>query len=387
MVNARSLLGGLITAALMVVAPARADDAVKVGLLVPLSGPFTPTGKQMVAGAKLYMQQNGDSVAGRKIELIVKDDGGNPDNTKRLAQELIVNDKVSVLAGFALTPGALAVAPLATEAKVVEISMLAAAAPITERSPFIVRASFSVPQSITPLADWAAKNGIKTVVSVVSDYAPGIEVETNFKQRFEAAGGKVLDALRVPLSSNDFAPALQRVTDTKPDAVMVFVPASLGTIFLRQAVERGLDKSGVKIIADGSLTEDDIINQIGDAALGIITSQPYSAAHDSPENKAFVAAFRQANSMRPNFVAVHGYDGMRMVYEALKKTGGKADGEALIGAIKGLSWVSPRGPVSIDPATREMIQNVYIRKVEKKDGELYNVEFETVANVKDPSKK
>jgi branched-chain amino acid transport system substrate-binding protein len=387
MVNARGLLGGLVTAALLFVAPARADDTVKVGLLVPLSGPFTPTGKQMAAGAKLYMQQNGDTVAGKKIELIVKDDGGNPDNTKRLAQELIVNDKVSVLAGFALTPGALAVAPLATEAKVLEISMLAAAAPITERSPYIVRASFSVPQSITPLADWAAKNGIKTVVSVVSDYAPGIEVETNFKQRFEAAGGKVVDALRVPLSSNDFAPALQRVTDTKPDAVMVFVPASLGTIFLRQAVERGLDKSGLKIIADGSLTEDDIINQIGDAGLGIITSQPYSAAHDSPENKAFVAAFRQANGMRPNFVAVHGYDGMRMVYEALKKTNGAAGGDALVGAIKGLSWVSPRGPVSIDPATREMIQNVYIRKVEKKDGELYNVEFETIANVKDPSKK
>src|SRR5690242_7863075 len=264
MVNVRLLFSGLVTA-LLLVAPARADDAVKVGLLVPLSGPFTPTGKQMAAGAKLYMQQNGDTVAGKKIELIVKDDGGNPDNTKRLAQELIVNDKVSVLAGFALTPGALAVAPLATEAKVLEISMLAAAAPITERSPYIVRASFSVPQSITPLADWAAKNGIKSVVSVVSDYAPGIEVETNFKQRFEAAGGKVLDALRVPLSSNDFAPALQRVTDTKPDAVMVFVPASLGTIFLRQDVERGLDKSGVKIIADGSLTEDDIINQIGDA--------------------------------------------------------------------------------------------------------------------------
>jgi branched-chain amino acid transport system substrate-binding protein len=387
MVTTRSLFGGLVAAALLFIAPGFAEDTVKVGLLVPLSGPFTPTGKQMVAGAKLYMQQNGDTVAGKKIELIIKDDGGNPDNTKRLAQELIVNDKVSVLAGFALTPGALAVAPLATEAKVLEISMLAAAAPITERSPFIVRASFSVPQSITPLADWAARNGIKTVVSVVSDYAPGIEVETNFKQRFETAGGKVVDALRVPLSSNDFAPALQRVTDTKPDAVMVFVPASIGPIFLRQMVERGLDKSGMKIIADGSLTEDDILNPIGDAALGIITSQPYSAGHDSPENKAFVAAFKQANGMRPNFVAVHAYDGMRMVYEALKKTGGKADGEALVGAFKGMNWVSPRGPVSIDPATREMIQNVYIRKVERKDGELYNVEFETIANVKDPSKK
>lgn len=383
MVRIRTVVGGLVAAALLGATPLTAQETVKVGLLVPLSGPFTPTGKQMVAGAKLYMQQNGDMVAGKKIELIIKDDGGVPDNTRRLAQELIVNDKVSVLAGFALTPGALAVAPLATEAKVVEISMLAATGIVTDRSPFIVRASFSVPQSITPLADWAAKNGIKSVVSVVSDFAPGIDVETNFKQRFEAAGGKVVDALRVPLSSNDFAPALQRVADTRPDAVMVFVPASIGPIFLRQMVERGLDKSGMKIIADGSLTEDDILNPIGDAALGIITSQPYSAAHDSPENKAFVAAFKQANAgARPNFVAVHAYDGMRLVYEALKKTNGASDGEGLVAAMKGQSWVSPRGPVSIDPVTREMTQNVYIRKVERKDGELYNIEFETVANVK-----
>ena len=274
MIKLRALAGGLVAATFLGIAPSMAQQTVKVGLLVPLSGPFAPTGKQMVAGAKLYMQQNGDTVAGKKIELIIKDDGGVPDNTKRLAQELIVNDKVSVLGGFALTPGALAVAPLATEAKVVEISMLAATGIVTERSPFIVRASFSVPQSIAPLADWAAKSGIKTVVSVVSDFAPGIDVETNFKQRFEAGGGKVVDALRVPLSSNDFAPALQRVTDTRPDAVMVFVPASIGPIFLRQMVERGLDKSGMKIIADGSLTEDDILNPIGDAALGIITSQP-----------------------------------------------------------------------------------------------------------------
>ena len=349
MVNPRSLLGSLVALALLGGAPSVAQETVKVGLLVPLSGPFTPTGKQMVAGAKLYMQQNGDSVAGKKIELIVKDDAGNPDQTRRLAQELVVNDKVAVLAGFALTPGALAVAPIATEAKVPEISMLAAAAPVTERSPFIVRASFSVPQSITPLADWAAKNGIKTVVSVVSDYAPGIEVETNFKARFEAAGGKVLDALRVPLSSNDFAPPLQRVADTKPDAVMVFVPASIGTIFLRQLVERGLDKSGLKIIADGSLTEDDIINQAGDAALGIITSQPYSAAHDSPENKAFVAAFKQANNgMRPNFHSLGGYDGMALIYHALEATKGSTDGEALMNAMKGYTWESPRGPVAIN---------------------------------------
>jgi branched-chain amino acid transport system substrate-binding protein len=386
MKSARHLFGGVV-ALLLGLAPGFAQESVKIGLLVPLSGPFAPTGKQITAGARLYMQQNGDTVAGKKIELIVKDDGGIPDNTKRLAQELVVNDKVAALAGFALTPGAMAVAPIATEAKIPEISMLAATAVLTERSPFIVRASFSVPQSIDPLADWAAKNGIKTVVSVVSDFAPGIDVENNFKQRFEAAGGKVIEALRVPLSSNDFAPALQRTADTKPDALMVFVPASIGNIFIRQYIERGLDKSGIKLIADGSLTEDDIIGSIGDAALGIITSQPYSAAHDSPENKAFVAAFKAANAgQRPNFTAVHAYDGMRLLYEALKKTNGSIDGEALVNAMKGMSWVSPRGPVSIDPATREMIQNVYIRKVEKVNGELYNVEFATIPDVKDPSK-
>ena len=368
-------------------APSLAQDVVKVGLLVPLTGPFTPTGKQLVAGAKLYMQQKGDTVAGKKIELIIKDDTGNADMTKRLAQELVVNDKVAFLAGFGLTPGAMATAPIATEAKIPEVVMMAATSVITERSPYIVRTSFSVPQTTVPLANWAAANGIKTVVTVVSDYAPGIDVETAFKQRFEAAGGKVIESLRVPLSSNDFAPALQRVADAKPDALMGFVPAGVGPIFIRQFVERGLDKSGIKFIAEGSLTEDDIVNQIGDAALGIITSQHYSAAHNSLENKNFVAAFKKANGgMRPNLMAVQSYDGMHLIYEALKKTKGVTDGDALVAAMKGLSWISPRGPMTIDPETREVIQNIYIRKVERVDGELYNVEFETIPNFKDPSK-
>ena len=261
--------------------------------MLPLSGPFTPTGKQLAAGARLYMQQNGDTVAGKKIELIVKDDTGNADMTKRLAQELVVNEKVSLLAGFALTPGAIATAAIATEAKIPQVVMLAATSVVTERSPYIVRTSFSVPQTVVPLADWAAANGIKTVMTLVSDYAPGIDVETAFKQRFEAKGGKVIESLRVPLSSNDFAPPLQRVADSKPDALMAFVPAGVGTIFIRQMVERGLNKSGMKVIAEGSLTEDDIVNQIGDAALGIITSHHYSAAHDSAENKAFVDGLRE----------------------------------------------------------------------------------------------
>ena len=384
---ARYCTAGLIAAIFCVATPVFAENTVKIGLLVPLTGPFTPTGKQLVAGARLYMQQHGDIVAGKKIELIVKDDTGNADMTKRLAQELVVNDKVSLLAGFGLTPGALATAPIATEAKIPEVVMMAATSIITQRSPYIVRTSFSVPQTTIPLANWAVANGIKTVVTVVSDYAPGIDVETAFKQRFEAAGGKVIESLRVPLSSNDFAPALQRVADAKPDALMGFVPAGVGPIFIRQFVERGLDKSGIKFIAEGSLTEDDIVNQIGDAAIGIITTHHYSAAHDSPENKSFVAAFKKANGgMRPNLMAMQSYDGMRLIYEALKKTQGSANGDDLLAAMKGMSWVSPRGPITIDPETREVIQDIYIRKVERVNGELYNVEFATIANFKDPSK-
>lgn len=367
--------------------PSSAQDVVKVGMLVPLTGPFTPTGKQLVAGAKLYMQLNGPTVAGKKIELIVKDDTGNADMTKRLAQELVVNDKVSFLAGFGLTPGALATAPVATEAKIPEIVMMAATSVITERSPYIVRTSFSVPQTTVPLADWAAANGIKTVMTVVSDYGPGIDVETSFKQRFEGAGGHVIASLRVPLVSSDFAAALQRVAEAKPDALLAFVPAGVGPIFIRQFVERGLDKSGIKFIAEGSVTEDDIVNQIGTAALGVITSHHYSAAHDSPENKKFVADFKKANGgMRPNLMAMQSYDGMHLIYEALKKTKGSTDGDALVSAMKGLSWISPRGPITIDPDTREVIQNIYIRKVERVADELYNVEFATIPNFKDPSK-
>jgi branched-chain amino acid transport system substrate-binding protein len=369
------------------VTPATAQTAVKIGMLAPMTGPFTATGKNLVAGARLYMQLNGDTVAGRKIELIVKDDTGNADITKRLAQELVVNDKVAFLAGFGLTPGALATAPLATEAKVPQVVMMAATSIVTERSPYIVRTSFSVPQTTVPLADWAAANGIRQVMTLVSDYAPGIDIETVFKQRFEAIGGKVVASLRVPLANPDFAPYLQRVAEAKPDALMGFVPAGIGPAFMRQFVERGLNKSGIRFIAEGSLTEDDVIGQIGDAALGVVTSQHYSAAHDSPENRQFVADFKKANGgQRPNLVAVQAYDGMHAIYEALKKTGGATDGARLVDAMKGLSWVSPRGPVTIDPATRETIQNIYVRKVENVGGELYNVEFTTIPDFKDPSK-
>src|SRR5262245_20900501 len=346
----RSFAAACVAAFLAAATPALAQDAIKVGMIVPMTGPFASTGKQLVAGARLYLQLKGDTVAGKKIELVVKDDTGNADVTKRLAQELVVNDKVAFLAGFGLTPGALATAPLATQAQVPQIVMMAATSVITERSPFIVRTSFSVPQTTVPLAKWAAENGIKTVVSVVSDYGPGIDVENAFKRQFEAAGGQVTSALRVPLANPDFSPFLQRVAEAKPDALLGFVPAGVGPTFMRQFVERGLDKSGIKFIAEGSLTEDDIVNQIGDAALGIVTSHHYSAAHDSPENKAFLAEFRKANGgLRPNLMAVQSYDGIHLIAEALKKTGGATDGTRLVDAMKGLSWVSPRGPVTVDP--------------------------------------
>ena len=388
MAIARRCAAGLIAAAFSVGTPCLAQEVVKIGLIVPLTGPFASAGKQLVAGARLYMQLKGDTVAGKKIELVIKDDTGSPEMTKRFAHELVVNDKASFLAGFGLTPGALATAPIATEAKIPEIVMMAATSVITERSPYIVRSSFSVPQTTVPLATWAVQNGIKKVVTVVSDYAPGIDVETAFKQRFEALGGQVVTSLRAPLANPDFAPFLQRVSEIKPDALLAFVPAGIGPTFMRQFVERGLDKSGIKLIAEGSMTEDDIVDQIGDAGLGVITSHHYSAAHDSPENKVFVAEFKKANAgMRPNMMAMQSYDGMHMIYEAMKKTNGSTNGEALVNAMKGLSWTSPRGPVTVDPETREMIQNIYIRKVERVGGELYNIEFMTIPNFKDPSKQ
>ncbi|HEV2563450.1 MAG TPA: ABC transporter substrate-binding protein, partial [Microvirga sp.] len=334
---------------------------------------------------KLYMQQKGDTVAGKKIQLIVKDDTGTADVTKRLAQELIVQEKVSVLAGFGLTPLALATAPLATQAKVPEVVMAAATSIIPEQSPYIVRSSFTAAQVTVPLAEWAAKEGLKRVVTIVSDYGPGIDVEKAFTETFTKAGGQV-ENLRVPLANPDFSPFLQKVADAKPDALLAFVPSGVGAQFMKQFVERGLDKSGIRFLAEGSVTDDDLLNSIGDVALGAITSHHYSAAHESPENKAFVEAFKKANNgMRPNFMAVGGYDGMHLIYEGLKKTNGQG-GQALIDAMKGMSWTSPRGPVSIDPQTRDIVQNIYVRKVERRDGELYNVEFATIPNVKDPVK-
>lgn len=378
-----------IGGAAMLLAPALAQaqsQTVKIGLILPMTGPFASTGRQIEAAAKLYMAQKGATVAGKTIELIVKDDTGTPDVTRRIAQELLVNDKVSFLAGFGLTPLAFAVAPLATQSKTPLIVMAAATSSITEQSPFVVRTSFTLPQVTIGIADWAAKNGVKKAMTLVSDYGPGIDAEKAFKERLTAAGGEVVGEVRIPLRNPDFSPFLQRVADTKPDALFVFVPSGAGSQFMKQFVERGLDKSGVRLIATGDVTDDDIVDSMGDVALGTITTHHYSAAHPSAQNKAFVEAFRKAANTRPNFMAVGGWDGMHLIYEALKKTNGATDGTALVEAMKGMAWTSPRGPISIDAKTRDIVQNVYVRKVEKVDGQLYNVEFSTFEAVPDPVK-
>jgi branched-chain amino acid transport system substrate-binding protein len=364
-----------------------AQDTVKIGFILPMTGQQQSTGKQESAAIKLFMAQHGDTVAGKKIELIVRDDSAVPDNTKRIAQELIVNEKVAFVAGFGITPTALAVAPLSKESKTLEIVTAAGTSIITERSPYIARTSFTMAQSTVPMADWAADNGIKKVVTMISDYGPGIDSEQSFTAEFKKKGGEVLEAIRFPLASPDFAPFLQRAADQKPDAIFVFVPSGQGGIFVKQFVERGLDKAGIKLIGPGDTMDDDLLNGMGDAVIGTVTAHMYSADHDSATNKAFVAAFEKANGgMRPNFMAVSAYDGMHLIYEALKKTGGKTDGDSLIDAMKGMAWESPRGPISIDPQTRDIVQNIYIRKVEKKNGQLYNVEFATFPAIKDPIK-
>jgi branched-chain amino acid transport system substrate-binding protein len=388
--NRRRLLGGIVAsaavAALSTPRFAFAADPLKIGLILPLTGPFASTGRQIEAACRLYMQRNGDTVAGRKVELIVKDDTGlAPETTKRIAQELVVQDKVDVLAGFGLTPLALAAAPVATEAKVPMVVMAAATSIIPTRSPFIVRTGFTLPQVTGPIADWAAKNGVKRVVTMVTEYGPGLDAEKTFIKRFTEAGGTVVESLRTPLRNPDYAPFLQRAKDAKPDALFVFVPSGEGLAVMKQFDERGLKDAGIRLIGTGDVTDDDLLESMGAPAVGIVTSFHYSAAHDSPENKAYIDGFMKANKgMRPNFHSVGGYDGMHLIYEAVKKAGAGADGEKIVAAMKGMSWTSPRGPMTIDPASRDVIQTVYIRKVEMKDGKPWNIEFDKVEMVKDP---
>lgn len=358
----------------------------KIGLILPMTGPFASTGRQIDAAVKLYAAQNGSTVAGRKVEVILKDDQGIPDQTKRLAQELVLNDKVSVLAGFGITPSALAVGPIATQSKTPAVIMAAATSSIVATSPYFVRTSYTLPQTAATMAEWASKNKVKKVVTMVSDYGPGIDAEKSFKERIQLNGGQVVGEIRVPMRNPDFAPFLQKVRDLAPDALFVFIPSGPAVSLMKQFNERGLDKVGIKLIGDGGVTDDDTLNDMGDAAIGTVTSFHYSAAHNSPTNRKFVEAFLAANrGLRPNFMAVGGYDGMRVIYKALEATKGKGSGEALVDAMKGQIFESPRGTILIDAQTRDIVQDIYIRRVERKDGQLYNVEVDVHKAVKNPS--
>jgi len=367
--------------------PALAQNApFRVGLILPMTGPFASTGRQVETAVRTWIAMNGDTHGGRKLEILLRDDTGvAPDTTRRLAQELVVRDKVKVLAGFGLTPLALATAPIATEAKVPMIVMAAATSVIVSRSPFILRTSCTLPQLTQPIAEWAAKNGIRRVVTMVTDYAPGLDSERAFKEKFTSLGGEIPLELRTPLRNADYAPFLQRVADTKPEALFVFCPSGEGSAITKQFAERGLPAAGIKLIGTGDVVEDDILNDMGDSVLGAITSHHYSAAHESAENAAFKAAYAKlAPNARANFMAVGGFDGVQLLAEGLKRTGGSEDGEKLVAAMAGLGWMSPRGPITVDAKTRDIVQDIYIRRVERRDGQLWNIEFDRFAQVRDP---
>jgi branched-chain amino acid transport system substrate-binding protein len=386
-----TIAAAFATTALFAFAPgAQAQDTIKVGVIAAFSGPFADYGKQMEGGIKAWMAQHGDTVAGKKIQIIYKDTTGPaPEVAKRLAQELVVRDKVDFLAGFGLTPEALAVAPIAQQAKKPMIIMNAATSVITTKSDYIARFSMTLPQISAPMADWAVKNKIKTVATVVADYGPGIDAEKAFSERLVKNGGTVAEAIRVPLRNPEFAPFIQRIKDAKPDAVFVFVPAGEQSIaFMKGYRERGLAAAGIKVIATGDLTDDHVLPAMGDATQGVITTFHYSAAHKSPENDAFLKSFASSNPQggRPNFMAVAAYDGMNAIYQVSQKLGGKIDGDKAMAVLKGMKIQSPRGPISIDPATRDIVQTVYVRKVENVNGQPYNVEFDQFANQKDPGK-
>lgn len=383
----RGLAAATLTLGMGLVGPqALAADPIKIGLILPMTGQQATTGRQIDAAVKLYLAQNGNMIAGRKVEVIVKDDATVPDTTRRLAQELVVQEKVVALAGFGITPAAMATAPIATQSKTPMVVMAAATSAITEASPFVVRTSFTLPQASVAIAEWANKNGIKKVVTLVSDYAPGIDAERFFADRIVLNSGTVMEKLRTPLRSPDFAPVLQKVRDAKPDALFVFLPSGQGAAFMKQFAERGLDKAGIRLIGTGDITDDDQLNDMGDVAMGVVTAHHYAANHKSAVNQKFVEAFKKANNgMRPNFMAVGGYDGMRVIMEALKVTKG-AGGEALLNAMKGQVFESPRGQVLIDAQTRDIVHDMYIRKVERVGGELHNVEFDAIKAMKDPGK-
>jgi branched-chain amino acid transport system substrate-binding protein len=385
----RAMTGLAITAAVLLAVPsAHAQGTIKIGVVMSFSGQFADPGSQIDNGIKLYMKEHGDTVAGKKIEIIRKDNGGvAPDVAKRLSQELIVRDKVDMIAGFDLTPNALAAADVSAQAKKFMVNMNAATSIITTKSPYMVRTSFTVPQVNEALGTWAYKSGARKAYTLVSDFSPGHDGEGAFQRAFKEAGGEIIGSARYPVANQDFTAFLQRAKDLNPDVLYIWVPGGPQPAAIGKAVaERGIDLKKTKVLGQGELTFDEALKGMGDAGLGFITAFHYDHNHQSAKNRKFVADYNAEFKRNPDMFSVGGYDGMHAIYEALKKTNGNTDGDALIAAAKGLKWESPRGPMSLDPETRDVVQTVYIRRVEKVNGQLVNVEFDKLENMKDPFK-
>jgi branched-chain amino acid transport system substrate-binding protein len=380
------VFAAVVAAFLAATVAVEAQDTVKIGLIMPYSGQFADTAVQMDNGIKLYVQRHGTSVAGKTIEFIRKDTGGvAPDVAKRLAQELVVRDKVDILAGFVLTPNAIAAADVSAEAKKLMVIMNAGTSIITTKSPYSARTSVTLPQVSEAFGQWAANSGTRKVYSMVSDYGPGHDAEQGFHRAFKEAGGEIVGSVRFPVANPDFSAFVQRAKDLNPEAIFLFVPAGAQpAAFAKALTERGVNPRTTKILGTGEVTAEAALKGMGDAALGIITAWNYDHFQDAGINKAFVKDYAAAFNRNPDFMSVGGYDGMHLIYEALRKTGGKTDGAALIEAAKGMKWESPRGPIAIDPDTRDVVQNIYIRRVEKVDGAPQNVILHTIENVKDP---
>ncbi|MGE5158475.1 MAG: ABC transporter substrate-binding protein [Gemmatimonas sp.] len=366
---------------------AHAQDTVKIGVIMPYSGQFADLAKQMDNGIKIYMQQHGDKVAGKKIEIIRKDVGGiNPPTAKRLAQELVVRDKVDILAGWLLTPNAIAGCSVSAEAKKFMVIMNAATSIIVDKSPYCTRTSFTLPMITSTLGNWAAKQGIKNDYTMTSDYAPGHDAEQGFIAGFKAGGGEIAGSVRMAVANPDFSAYVQRAKDLNPKSIFVFIPGgSQPAAFGKALAERGMSAQQIRVMGTQELTDDPALKSMGNYALGVITAGNYNYNREDAMNKKFVAAYRKlAKGENPNFGAVGGYDGMHLIYAALQKTKGKTDADSLIAAAKGMKWQSPRGPMMIDPQTRDVVETIYISRVEKKGGKLANVVIDTVADVHDP---
>lgn len=379
-------LGSLAVAASAATA-VQAQETVKVGVISAYTGQFADTANQIDMGIKLYMKQHGDTVAGKKIEIIRKDTGG-PDAAAatRLAQELVTRDGADILAGFTLTPEALGAASISAKAKKFMVNMNAATSVVITKSPYMVRTSVTLPMIASTMGTWAAtKGGVKKAYTMVADFGPGIDAEKWFHKAFKDAGGEIVGSVRMALKDPDFSAYVQRAKDLNPESIFMFIPGGAQPGALGKAfAERGIDPNKIKLLSTGEPVDEHAIKALGDLALGRISAWHYDYNLDSKENREFVKAFNAEFKRNPDFFAVGGYDGMHVIYEALKKTGGKTDGESLVKAAKGLSWVSPRGPIMIDPETRDVVQTVYMQKVEKVDGKIVNVVFDKYENVKDP---